>query len=202
MSDTQIRELERRVESGDTEAREQLYNAKRRSGILPSWDELRHHFAHIIALAEGPTKGKSGIINIRVDSCVSDADVIYVELGTYDIGSWPSWVELSGFKTFEEAQAAVADKLDEALAEVHRELREDDSVLCSGCDTRLGGYKQEVGEQYWEDYYCTSCAYLYFVCEDCGVVYDDANTATECCISLSVKTDYSLGWDNVSDNIS
>ncbi len=121
MTDNKLRELERRVTAGDVDARELLWVARRRAGITPDWDELRVRFAELVYRAEGPSKGRSGIITINMDSC---QDEVFVQLGTYDIADWPSWTEVGLFKSDREARQAVAIKLDE-VAEAIRQDQHD-----------------------------------------------------------------------------
>ena len=171
MSDTDLRELQRKSDTGDVDARKQLYRAKRRSGILPTWDELKSHFADIIFEAEGPSKSKSGIINIRVDSCSSENACIYIELGTYDIGDCPSWTNIGPFSTFEEGQKATANKLEELL-DIMKKEKEEDAVYCPDCGGPLDPY----------DLHCANCQYAFHDCEICGKVYGEESDAGDCCI--------------------
>jgi len=181
MADADLRELQRKAETGDAEARKRFYRAKRRAGILPTWDELRRFFADIIEGGDGPSKSKSGLIKIRVDSCNSDADVVYVELGTYDIGNWPSWIQLGNFKTFEDAQQAVADKLDEAAEEVRQEKLREKDYNCPDCGGALGGYYDHSPNASYADNWCPRCEYSFHDCEVCGKVYTDECEAGDCC---------------------
>jgi hypothetical protein len=100
-----------------------------------TWNKLADRFRNIIEDAGGRTKSKSGLIHIEIDSC--DGQQYHVELGTYDIGMWPSWTIVGNFETEEKALEAVSKKLDEAAAEVKREKEQDqlcNEGRCECCD--------------------------------------------------------------------
>jgi len=188
MADSDLRELQRKADTGDDEARKALYRAKRRAGILPNWDEVKKHFADIIAEGEGPSKGKSGIVRIEIDSCSSENDCIYLELGTYDVGNWPSWTQLGPFPSMEATQKAFADKLDEAEKVVGREQGQD-VTICPICYSDLGGIPGQptvhaLAEQLlhddYDDLWCGVCQFSYFDCPACFKVYAEESDAGDC----------------------
>jgi hypothetical protein len=99
-----------------------------------SWSTLAKRFSNIIDEAGGRSKSKSGLIRIEYDSC---DDEIHVELGTYDIGMWPSWSSLGSFKSEQDAMQAVSKKLDEAVTEIIREKMQEQQCnggKCQCCD--------------------------------------------------------------------
>lgn len=74
------------------------------------WSEVSATLAELVRRAGGPSKGKSGLLRVEFDI---DGRT-FVELGTYDIGAWPSWTELGPFNSESEALKATLEKLDEA----------------------------------------------------------------------------------------
>jgi hypothetical protein len=89
---------------------------------LPSWGALARRFSKIVYDAEGPSKSKSGIIEIIWRCC---EDEIYVNLGTYDIADWSSWTTLGPFENDEQARLATEKKLNEAAKAIEQEKRDD-----------------------------------------------------------------------------
>jgi hypothetical protein len=152
MADFDLRELQRKSDQGDGEAREALYRANRRSGVLPTWDDLHSRFANLVRRAGGPSKGKSGIIRVSSDHPVDNEPGVYVELGTYDVGNWNSWTEIGPLHTFKSARIATADKLDEVEAEVERELVE----IAFDRESEADQFVRDLGaDQLWTKKYPT-----------------------------------------------
>lgn len=87
-----------------------------------SWEQLTERFAQIIEQAEGPSKSKSGVINVYWNCFEKE---IHVDLGTYDIGDWSSWTHLGPFKSEKAARSAVHNKLKEAAKVVVEEAADD-----------------------------------------------------------------------------